>query len=181
MDMLEGHEDWVKEIPNSKRPRYQGPSMSVASGSTSSKGFGFNATLQRGGWARGRGTWLRNRDTFSKVQASSVSHTRISEAHCCQKCGANYFVICLQDTACYNYGGVGYLKKNFPTRRGSQGQSRRSGRPATRMNPSRGPTGNFMPPSNAPRPTATQSSVQQPRAQGRTFALTHREAMASMQ
>ena len=36
-----------------------------------------------------------------------------------------------------------------------------------------------MPPSNAPRPVATQSSVQQPRAQGRTFALTHREEMAS--
>ena len=40
MDMQEGHEDWVKEIPNSKRPRYQGPSMSVASGSTRNKDFG---------------------------------------------------------------------------------------------------------------------------------------------
>jgi len=48
-----------------------------------------------------------------------------------------------------------------------------------RMNPPRGPASNFMPPSNAPQPTATQSSVQQPRAQGRTFVLTHREAMAS--
>ena len=47
------------------------------------------------------------------------------------------------------------------------------------MNPPRGPTSNFMPPSNAPRPAATQSSVQQPRVQGRTFTLTHREAMAS--
>ena len=48
-----------------------------------------------------------------------------------------------------------------------------------RMNPPRGPASNFMPPSNAPRPAETESSVQQPRAQGRTFALTHREAMAS--
>jgi len=48
-----------------------------------------------------------------------------------------------------------------------------------RMNPPRGPTSNFMSPSNIPRPAATQSSVQQPRAQGRTFTLTHREAMAS--
>ena len=39
MDMQEGHEDWVKEIPNSKRPLYQGPSMTIASGSTSSKEF----------------------------------------------------------------------------------------------------------------------------------------------
>ena len=36
-----------------------------------------------------------------------------------------------------------------------------------------------MPPSNTPRPAATQSSVQQPQAEGRTFALTHREAMIS--
>jgi len=48
-----------------------------------------------------------------------------------------------------------------------------------RMNPPRGPTSNFIPSSNTPRPTATQSSVQQPRVQGRTFALTHREAMTS--
>ena len=48
-----------------------------------------------------------------------------------------------------------------------------------RMNPPRGQASNFMQPSNAPRPAATQSSVQQPRVQGRTFALTHREAMAS--
>jgi len=48
-----------------------------------------------------------------------------------------------------------------------------------RINPPRGPTSNFWQPSNAPRPAATQSSVEQPRAQGRTFALTHREAMAS--
>jgi len=48
-----------------------------------------------------------------------------------------------------------------------------------RMNPPRGPASNFMPPSNAPRPAATQSSVQQPRAQGRTFALTHQEVMTS--
>jgi len=91
MDMQEGHEDWVKEFPNSKRLRYQGPSMSVASGSTRSKGFGFNTTLQRGGWARGRGTWLRNRDTFSKAQATFVSHPRISEAPWCQKCKTNHF------------------------------------------------------------------------------------------
>ena len=117
MDMQEGHEDWVKEIPNSKRPRGQGPSMTVASGSTSSKRFGFNATLQKGGWARGKGTWLRNRDTFSKAQATSVSH---------------HFGNCLQDRACYNCGGVGHLKKNCPTRRESQGQSRGSGRLATR-------------------------------------------------
>ena len=49
MDMQESHEDWAKEFLSSKRPRYQGPSMSVASGSNS-KGFGFNATPQRGGW-----------------------------------------------------------------------------------------------------------------------------------
>ena len=48
-----------------------------------------------------------------------------------------------------------------------------------RMNPPRGPISNFMTHSNAPRPAVTQSSVQQPRVQGRTFALTHREAMAS--
>jgi len=120
MDMQEGHEGWVKEIPNSKRPRCQGPTMTVASRSTSSKGFGFNATLQRGGWARGKGTWLRNKDTFSKVQATSVSHPRISEAPWCQKCRANHFGNCLQDRACYNCGGVGHLKKNCLTRRGSQ-------------------------------------------------------------
>jgi len=48
-----------------------------------------------------------------------------------------------------------------------------------RMNPPRGPTSNFMLPSNAPQHAATRSSVQQPRVQGRTFALTHREAMTS--
>ena len=48
-----------------------------------------------------------------------------------------------------------------------------------RMNPLRGPTSNFMPPSNAPRPAATQSSVQQPRVKERTLVLTHREVMAS--
>ena len=101
MDMQEGHEDWVKEIPNSKRPRYQGPSMSVASGSTRNKGFGFNTTLQRGGGARGIGTWLRNRDTFSKAQATFVSHLRISEAPWCHKCRTNHFGDCLQDRACY--------------------------------------------------------------------------------
>jgi len=74
IDMQEGHEDRVKEFSNSKRPRYQGPSISVASGSTRSKGFGFNTTLQGGGWTRGRGIWLRKRDTFSKAQATSVSH-----------------------------------------------------------------------------------------------------------
>ena len=42
MDMQEGQEDWVEEIPNPKRPRYQGPSMMMASGSTSGKGFGSN-------------------------------------------------------------------------------------------------------------------------------------------
>ena len=47
------------------------------------------------------------------------------------------------------------------------------------MNPPWGQASNFMPPSNAPRPAATQSSVQQPRVQGRTFAITHQEAMAS--
>jgi len=111
MDMQEGHEDWVKEIPNSKRPRYQGPSMSVALRSTRNKGFGFNATLQRGGEARGRGTWLRNRDTFSKAQATSVSQPRISEAPWCQKCRTNHFGDCFQDRACYNCGRVGHLRK----------------------------------------------------------------------
>ena len=48
-----------------------------------------------------------------------------------------------------------------------------------RINPPRGPSSNFRQPSNTPRPAATQSSVQQPRAQGRAFALTHREAMTS--
>ena len=48
-----------------------------------------------------------------------------------------------------------------------------------RTNPSGGPVSNFQQPSNAPRPTVTQSSVQQPRAQGRVFVLTHQEAMAS--
>ena len=132
MDMQVGHEDWVKEIPNSKRPQYQGPSMSVALGSTRNKRFGFNTTLQRGRGARGRGTSLRIRDTFSKAQATSVSHPRISETPWCQKCRTNHFENCLQDRACYNCGGVGHLKKNCPTRCGSQGQSRRSGRPATR-------------------------------------------------
>ena len=45
MDIQESQEDWVRELPSSKRPRYQGPSVSLAPGSTSSKGFGFNATL----------------------------------------------------------------------------------------------------------------------------------------
>ena len=72
----------------------------------------------------------------------------------------------------------GAFKEKLPGR-GSQGQSRGSGGPAMRMNPPRGPTSNFMPPSNAPQPATTQSSVQQPRVQGRTVALTHREAMAS--
>jgi len=95
MDMQEGQEDWAKELPSSKRPRYQGPSVSLAPGSTSSKGFGFNATLQRGGWARGRGSWLRNRDTFSKAQATSASHPRISEAPWCQKYIMNHFENCI--------------------------------------------------------------------------------------
>jgi len=135
MDMQEGHEDWVKEIPNSKRPQYQGPSMSVALGSTRNKRFGFNTTLQRGRGARGRGTSLRIRDTFSKAQATSVSHPRISEASWCQKCRTNYFGDSLQDRACYFSGGVENLKKNCPVRRGSQRQSRGSGRPGMRMNP----------------------------------------------
>jgi len=79
MDMQESYEDRAKEFLSSKRPRYQGPSVSVASGSTSSKEFEFDATLQKGGWARGRETWLRNRDTFSKADATSASHPRISE------------------------------------------------------------------------------------------------------
>ena len=48
-----------------------------------------------------------------------------------------------------------------------------------RINPSRRPTSNFRQLSNALRPVVTQSSVQQPRAQGREFVLTHQEAMAS--
>ena len=56
MDIQENQEDWAKELPSSKRLRYQGPSVSVAPESTSNKGFGFNATLQRGEWARGRGS-----------------------------------------------------------------------------------------------------------------------------
>ena len=48
-----------------------------------------------------------------------------------------------------------------------------------RINPPRGPASNFRQPSNAPQPAAAQSSLQQSWAQGRTFALTHREAMAS--
>ena len=119
---------------------------------------------------------MRNGDTFSKAQATFVSHPRISEAPWCQRCRVNHFGNCLPDRACFNYGGVGHLKKNCPTKCGRQGQSRGSGRPAMIMNPPRGSTNNFMPPCNAPRPAATQSSVQQPRAQGRTFALTHQEA-----
>ena len=69
--------------------------------------------------------------------------------------------------------------KNCPTKHGSQGPSRGGGRSAMRMNPPRRPTNNYMPPSNASRPAATQSSIQQPQTQGRTFALIHREAMAS--
>jgi len=111
MDMQENQEDWAKELPSSKRPRYQGPSVSVAPGSTSSKGFGFNATLQRGGWARGRGSWLRNRDTFSKAHATSASHPRISEAPWCQKCKINHFENCIQERTCHNCGGMGHLKK----------------------------------------------------------------------
>ena len=122
---------------------------------------------------------MRNRDTFTKAQATSASHPRISEAPWSQKCKINHFGNCIQERTCYNCGGMGHLKKNCPTKHGSQGQSRGSGRPAMRMNPLRGPTSNFMPPSNAPRPAVTQSSVQQLRAQGRTFALTHHEAMAS--
>ena len=83
MDIQESRENWAHELSISKRPRYQGSSISVAPGSTSNKGFGFNATLQRGEWARGRGSWLRNRDTFQKAQTTSVSHPKISEAPWC--------------------------------------------------------------------------------------------------
>ena len=91
MDIQESQEDWAKELPSSKCPRYQEPSVSVAPGSTSSKGFRFNATLQREEWARGRGSWLRNRDTFQKAQTTTASHPRILEAPWCQKCKMNHF------------------------------------------------------------------------------------------
>ena len=73
MNIQESQEDWAKELSSSKRSRYQGPSVSVAPGSTSSKGFGFNVTLQRGGWARGRGIWLRNREIFLPLRPTPES------------------------------------------------------------------------------------------------------------
>ena len=91
MDIQESREDWAKELSIQKRPRYQGPSVSMAPGSNSNKGFRFNATLQRGEQARGRGSWLRNRYTFQKAQTTSVSHSKILEAPWCQKCKMNYF------------------------------------------------------------------------------------------
>ena len=39
IDMQESQEDWAKELPSSMHPRYQGPAVSVAPGSASSKGF----------------------------------------------------------------------------------------------------------------------------------------------
>ena len=45
MNIQESQEDWAKELSSSKYPRYQGPLVSVALGSTSNKRFGFNATL----------------------------------------------------------------------------------------------------------------------------------------
>jgi len=48
-------EDWAKGLSVSKRPRYQGPSGSGASGSTINKGSGFNATLEDGSGAGDHG------------------------------------------------------------------------------------------------------------------------------
>ena len=63
MDIQESREDWVKGLSVPKCPRYQGPSGSMVSGSTSNKGSGFDAAFRRGEWVKGGGSWLKNRTT----------------------------------------------------------------------------------------------------------------------
>ena len=79
MDIQEGQGEWVEEMSNSKRPRYQEPPMRTASVPASSRGSGFNTSFYRGGGARGGRNWLRNRDTASKTQATPASYSRVTE------------------------------------------------------------------------------------------------------
>ena len=62
-----------------------------------------------------------------------------TEAPWFQKCKANHFGNCIQEKTCYNYGGMGHLKKNCLTVRGSQGLSKGNGRSKVRVNPFGGP------------------------------------------
>jgi len=116
IDIQESQEDWMKGLSVPKHLRYQGPSGSVALGSTSNKGF---AAFRKGEWIRGRGSWLRNRNAFQGAQTTYASHPRITEAPWCQKCKTNHSENCIQERTCYNYGGIGHLKKNCSIMPGS--------------------------------------------------------------
>jgi len=56
---------------------------------------------------------------------------------------------------------------------------RGNGRPVARVITWCGPPNSFWQPTHTPRSAAIQSSVQQPRAQRRAFAMTHQETKAS--
>ena len=97
----------------------------------------------------------------------------------CPRCNRNHVGRCIQGRQCFICGSTGHMRKECPTLHGYPnlgiGTDRRT-MGAAPFPVSQQPTKR---PFNSTRPAMTQSSVQQPRAQGRMNALTQQEAQAS--
>ena len=106
MDIQEDSEEWARELPVLKRPRYLNPIGQGSSGSRMDWGTRSFLSPTSGDISRGRGVRPIIGEYFQGTQPTPLSQPRSTGDPLCYKCNKNHFRVCAQERGYYACGGM---------------------------------------------------------------------------